>query len=71
VTIATDFSSANWCAIVHVENTDASIDADADVQTAMVALAGQAAGTLKMICGDSNGTIEEPTSWYMVGFGDQ
>ncbi len=71
-TIATDFSTADWCALVDVENTDASTDNDADIQIAMVALGGQAAGTLKLIASNANdvATPADPTSWYVAGFGD-
>lgn len=69
--IATDFSSANWCATVTIENIDASIDASTDVQIAMIGLAGQAAGTLACICGNASGVAAvDPTQWHVSGLGD-
>lgn len=72
VTIATDFSSANWAGLLTIENLDASIDATTDKQIAMLGLAGQAAGTYAAICGNETGVAAaDPTTWHVVGFGDQ
>lgn len=70
-TIATDFSSAHWAYSVSIENIDASIDASTDVQIPMVGLAGQAAGSLQIICGNASGSAAvDPTKWSFIGFGD-
>jgi hypothetical protein len=70
-TIGTDFSSANWAFSVGIENIDASIDASTDVQIVFTGLAGQAAGTLAMVCGNASGVAAvDPTKWHMIGFGD-
>lgn len=72
VTIATDFSSANWCGVLSIENLDASIDAAADGQICMLGLAGQAAGTYAAINKNEAGTASaDPTTWHVIGFGDQ
>ncbi len=71
-TIATDFSGVNWCAISDTENTDASIDDASDCQHSMIALGGQAAGTLKLTAANGGGgAAVDPTSWYVAGWGDQ
>ena len=47
VTIATDFTDANWAAFCSIENLDATIDAAVDGQIVMVAAAGIAAGVVQ------------------------
>ena len=66
VTIATDFSSANWCAAVSVE------DAADRIHVAIVP-AGIAAGTIQLQSRDnsSDGLSLDPTSWHVSGLGDQ
>ena len=72
VTIATDFASANWCCGVCVENNDATIDAVADGQMAMIANASQAAGSVQVLCKNDDGTAAaNPTTWHVWGFGSQ
>lgn len=71
INIANDFSSANWCCTYGIENIDASIDASTDVQCPQVGLAGQAAGSVQVICGNASGTAAvDPTSWFVSGNGD-
>ena len=72
VTIATDFSSANWVCGVCVENADASIDAANDGMIAMIALSSQAAGSVQLLNKLDSGTVAaDPTTWHVWGFGAQ
>lgn len=72
VTIATDFSSANWVCGVSVENNDATIDAVDDGQIAMIANASVATGSVQLLCKNDDGTAAaDPTSWHVWGFGSQ
>lgn len=64
-TIATDFSSADWCCHVTVAEAGTggcfpSIDA-----------AGQAAGTVVVNTRDAAANLGDPTYWHVSGFGDQ
>lgn len=73
VTIATDFSSANWCASVAVEMT-ATTYAVANSREPHVRFGGQAAGTVRCDCIDNTVTtnaIKDPTMWHIAGLGDQ
>ncbi len=72
VTIATDFSSANWAYGVSVENADATIDAVADLLVCMVANASPAAGSVQVLAASPAGTAAaDPVSWSVIGFGSQ
>jgi hypothetical protein len=73
VTIATDFSTANWCclALVQRASTTAAVGnaRDADIRTGTLA-----AGSVELNCWDkatTNNDLEDPESWHMAGFGDQ
>jgi hypothetical protein len=73
VTIATDFSSVDWCATVQVEMT-ATTYAVANARTPHVRSGGQAAGTLRCDCIDGTATtqlVKDPTFWHIGGWGDQ
>lgn len=62
VTIATDFSSANWCALGGVHSTN----------DLMPTIGSRAAGTVRLDAYSSGGSLEDPTSsWNVVGYGDQ
>lgn len=73
ITIATDFSSANWACLATVENLDATVDTDTDKLMVMVGASLQAAGTVRLLCGadSTSGAWVDPGAWHMVGFGDQ
>lgn len=63
-TIGTDFSSANWAAFGMAWNTGTN-------DPVTVAVVGQAAGTLDIEVRNRNGVLIDPTSVYLIGFGDQ
>jgi hypothetical protein len=72
ITIATDFSSANWACHATVESTSDTMTVT-NLKFARVGLADQAAGTVSIECHDMTAitaVIEDPTSWYICGFGD-
>jgi hypothetical protein len=68
VTIATDFSSANWCCMATAEGTTSSAVANARVATTR----SIAAGSIIVFCCDLQATpvIQDPTRWHVAGFGD-
>jgi hypothetical protein len=68
VTIATDFSSANWAPVATAIGA-ASTAAGARLASARAL----AAGTAIVFCVDAQATsaLADPTSWSVVGFGDQ
>lgn len=61
ITIATDFSSANWCASVGMRKGGAG----------MVWVSAQAAGSVEISAADNSGTPGDPLAYNFVGFGDQ
>lgn len=71
VTIATDFSSANWCAGVTVEYTAA----DPSGKIGGIENGSRAAGSIvarAMQTGAAaNATLDDPDSWHVMGLGDQ
>lgn len=73
VTIATDFSSANWAPLATCRLVDESIDDSLDAR--IVTIGAQAAGTVELQCHDAKDSVglnyADPASWYLVGFGDQ
>jgi hypothetical protein len=72
VTIATDFSSANWVCGVCVENADASIDAVNDGMITVIANASQAAGSVQLLNKLDDGTAAaDPVAWHVWGMGSQ
>jgi hypothetical protein len=68
VTIATDFSSANWCCMATGEGTTSSAVANARVATTR----SIAASSIIVFCIDGQATpaIQDPTRWHVIGFGD-
>lgn len=73
VTIATDFSSVEYCAIVSVEMT-ATTYAVANARTPHIRFGGQAVGTLRCDCIDGTTTtqlVKDPTFWHIAMLGDQ
>lgn len=65
VTIATDFSSADYSAVV-------SARASGPVMTFVdSAGASQAAGSLRVLCYNTGGAATDPTNYYLACFGDQ
>ncbi len=73
VTIATDFSSADWCCVTGGGLADTSMDSSSDAR--MVFIGTIAAGSVELNCSDdanaSSFALTDPASWHMVGFGDQ
>lgn len=76
VTIATDFSSANWCSLVSYENTTANADvSNTAVGEIGVGAATKAAGSVILESheggtGATTGNLVDPTAWNFAGFGD-
>ena len=72
VTIATDFSSANWVCGVCDENADATIDAINDGMITVIANASQAAGSVQLLNKLDDGTAAaDPVAWHVWGIGSQ
>lgn len=73
VTIATDFSSANWAPQVTVQRTSTSLSV-ANLRYCGVRSATIAAGTVEAECWDGTASTAlqtDPTSWSVTGQGDQ
>ena len=73
ITIATDFSSVNYCVLVSVEAT-ATTWAVANTRECHIRSATLAVGTVSVDCVDNTGTtslIKDPTTWHVAMFGDQ
>src|SRR3990167_139777 len=73
ITIATDFSSVNYCANVSVEAT-ATTWTVANARECHLRSATLAVGTLSVDCIDNTATtnlVKDPTSWHVSAFGDQ
>lgn len=69
VTIATDFSSANWCCNASVELVDVTLDDNSDMR--YVALGTKAAGTIQVQCfTEFGGQYSDPAGWNVSGMGD-
>jgi hypothetical protein len=73
VTIATDFSSANWCGVATVDNDNADL---ATGEAAGAFLVSKAAGSVHVVGedGDEDGASSDLADWIacnFVGFGDQ
>lgn len=72
-TIATDFSSADWCGICGIIDSTLAWDA---TFTEGYGFNAVAAGTFGLLCGKmqdggtSVATVEDPDSWLAAGFGD-
>lgn len=62
VTIATDFSTANWAAVCTAEGTTG--------QERHTLAVSKAAGTCNFECYNAAGAQTDPTSWNILGFGD-
>jgi hypothetical protein len=73
ITIATDFSSANYAVQVSVEAT-ATTWAVANCRECHVRNATLAAGSVSVDCVDNTATtslVKDPTTWHVCGHGDQ
>lgn len=74
VTIATDFSSANWTCQTTTERASTALTGSgANLRMDAVQFGGQAAGTVVLECHDlTAGTalLADPTNWNMLGMGD-
>jgi hypothetical protein len=72
ITIATDFSSVDYCALVAVEAT-ATTWAVANTRECHIRSATIAVGSIAVDCVDNTATtsvIKDPTTWHVCGFGD-
>jgi len=69
VTIATDFSSANWCCNATGEGTTSSAVANARCATTRSIAAGSI--IVFAIDGQATPVIQDPTRWHVSGLGDQ
>lgn len=65
VTIETDFSSANWCALMGASGVNAASDTGGHISQST-----QTAGAIELRFHNA-GTNEDPTDWFFAGFGDQ
>lgn len=65
VTIATDFSSADWCAQVTTETGAGNI-----ARIANIVDGTQAAGTIDARLLDPGETFRDPNAWHFLGLGD-
>jgi hypothetical protein len=65
ITIGTDFSSANWCAMVGTESATTVQRASAVSDTT------RAAGSVEIYSVNSANNLLDPTSWSFIGMGDQ
>ena len=73
VTIATDFTTANWCCNVSVERASTALTV-ANLMFAAIRNAGLAAGTVLVECWDDTVVTAnqvDPASWHVSGFGVQ
>lgn len=68
ITIATDFSSANWSALC---TTGADPGVAAPTFCGIDYNDNQAAGSVNFECHKDGGTAKDPQSWNFVGLGDQ
>lgn len=72
VTIAADFSTANWASIATCENNDSTFDDNSDLQIVWVRNGSKAAGSVVLdTSSGSSAVLVDPASWSFVGFGDQ
>ncbi len=65
-TIATDFSSAAWCAMPNIES-----DASNALRSVNISNGALAAGTVEISCRDTSATLTDPAKWFCSGLGDQ
>lgn len=73
ITIATDFSSTNYCCQVSVEAT-ATTWAVANARECHIRSATPAVGSIAVDCIDNTATtnlVKDPTSWHVSALGDQ
>lgn len=61
ITIATDFSSANWSSVAAIERTTAG----------NVVMSTKAAGTIELLAFNAADAAADPVSWNFAGYGDQ
>lgn len=68
ITIATDFSSANWCCVATAEGSATTVAA-----ARLACCRAIAAGTIIVFCVDGAATtaLQDPTRWHVAGYGDQ
>ena len=64
-TIATDFSGANWGALLATETENTTGTRPVSIQDG-----GQAAGTLAVASRGMTNVLVDPSAWHMAGFGD-
>jgi hypothetical protein len=68
ITIATDFSSANWCFTAQSWRSGTADSNDLDTNIGMDDIA---AGTVRVQCGNGGGTSFDHAKVFVAGFGDQ
>lgn len=73
ITIATDFSSAQWCCVPGIEVNQG---ASSDTFSVSIDNASQAAGSVILECWQNvpsgpSVTLADPVAWHMIGMGDQ
>jgi hypothetical protein len=73
VTIATDFSDANWVCQVTTERASTALTV-ANARDQAIRSGGQAAGTVTVECWNhdaSTPALADPSAWHVFGLGDQ
>lgn len=73
VTIATDYSGADYALVASIEKTTTSLTV-ANARHVGITTATLAAGTFSLTCWDQTATtnlVKDPASWHCVGFGDR
>lgn len=73
ITIATDFSTANWSALATVERINSTTTVT-NAKKVNIKAGTQAAGSIALQCWDStatNNVVEDPANYHFVGFGVQ
>jgi len=73
VTIATDFSSANWCCLATVMYSSTTITNATVFAVSHIRSGTLAAGSVEINAHNwvtITSTLVDPTQWHVVGFGD-
>ena len=71
VTIATDFSSANWCCIPAIQAVNSPPTTTVDAMACVVSAGTQAAGSVVLDSINDVSGLTDPAVWHMIGVGDQ
>lgn len=70
ITVANDFSTANWICQVTVQRATTATGADANARIPSIRSAGQAAGSVAVEALTAGANFADPAAWYMTGHGD-